>query len=256
MAAAMQVIAGQLCNTFFKPCFVPYFEAARRGIEELLSQQYLSDARKERLTRALMLSSYPPKEIRECIKHDVQTASHEIFDDLSPLGGDNQKFRSEVAGLFHSAAELWTEAQSSKKMVEASLADDSYDWPWASLEDFTISTNTAKETQTLAEDGISVLFPRVYVPEDNITVSPGYVLYPSQDIVIAAKKEFTSWLVERTFKGGQDANGHRGPRRLSMRKDRANGPKVEGQRSFLGKQSSGVTTQAKGALAQNGNRVG
>ena len=80
----------------------------------------MTDARKERITRALFLSTYAPEEVDTAIKQAVDTASKDVLELLSPIGA-NEPFRKDLEKLFYEAAGVWREAQQSTKMVEASV---------------------------------------------------------------------------------------------------------------------------------------
>lgn len=265
MAAALYVIASYLCNTFFKPCYIPESPAAVKKVEEILSVQATTDPKKERLTRALLLSTYTPKERKECIENTVYTTSNDVIRFLSHIGGDDEKFRPELEAFFRKSAELWKDAQFSQKMVEASLKDGDYDDepPWVPLEDFITplpsadaptATKTAPAPSSWQFDHFT-LFPRIYVPETDNVIHLGAIL--PQPTIAAAEQEVLQWKQSRKPKAGREGNGPGGVRRLSVRGERVNaGLKAVNKEPFLEPQTvgTGATALMKGALVQNGNR--
>ena len=268
MAIAMHVIACQLRGKFFKPCYIPKPPCASKDIsagneieevlEEILADQFATDTKKERLTRALLLSTYPPEVTKDHIKRAVQKATGEVSEKLFSVGAD-EKFHREVEDLFYKAAELWKYAQVSTQMVEASLTDEDFlSWPWAQLEEFNSDANKEKETSWEAAETVT-LFPRIYAPESDTISHPGISLLSSHPIVAAAEQEFKRWKLNRKSNAGRDTNGrHGGPRRPSLRVNRTNILGGDDKVAFLDPQAAtaGAVALGKGGLAQNVNRAG
>lgn len=233
MAAFLHITARTLCTEIFKPCYIPDSTQFSDGFKEILAMQFRAGVSKERITRALVLSTYDdPKEdfIDEAIKETVTGAVTRITNLLAPLVAD-EGFASELLGLFWDAANVWRGmAQYSIKMVEALTENDFPNLPWATLDQFTISPPPS--TTTISSPGghgasshgeMLNLFPRIYVPEDEKVVFSGIALLPSQGIAAAAEKEATEFVLARKPKttwGSAGATGNAfsgggGKRRMS-----------------------------------------
>lgn len=212
MAACLHLLARRLCTDFFKPCFLPESGAAGETIKEILIHQSLDNVRKERFTRALLLSTYEAEDVDATVAQAACIMSKVVLSLLSPMGGD-EAFRKEVEALFRDAADVWKEAQQSKKMVLASMEDDFTEWQWSHLEEFTVAE--VKVQPSLPKFEMLNLFPRVWVPEDGHIVNHGYVLWPHQNTVFAAEQEFRERMAIRRPNGNVFSGSIRRERRLS-----------------------------------------
>jgi len=210
MAAALHVIANQLCTIIFRPCYIPESLDVSEAIREIFKQQYMNNPKKERLTRALLISTFEPQKIDGAIKRAATSASENVLKLLSSIGG-NEDFRKDIERFFFDAANVWKEAQYSTKMVEASMEDDD-EWIWGELEEFTAAAAGT-------DPNMLTLFPRVYVTEDEHIVSSGFVLWGDQPIVLAAEQEYRDSIAARRPIGGSV----RRERRSSTVPDRRNG---------------------------------
>ncbi|MCJ1389239.1 hypothetical protein MMC18_002095 [Xylographa bjoerkii] len=259
MAASLHVIAGQLCTNIFKPCYILESGEVSDAIMDILTQQFMDNTRKERVTRALLLSTFDPEDIKVATKQAASDASKKVLALLSWIGG-NEDFRKDMEKFFLDAAELWTEAQHSTKMVEASMKDDLQNWTWRHLEEFTSAAADTKAQQALQPFNMLSLFPRVYVPEDKHIVFSGFVLWGDQSIVSAAEHELRGCIAARRSTGGWNGNSSGGSmrrdRRLSTLADRWNGVtalspsslKTEIKAPFLEQRP-----QTQGSRVQNGH---
>ena len=184
------------------------------AIQGILAQQLSTDVGKERITRALLLSTYGPKEVDAAIEQTVDFTSKEVVKLLSPMGG-NEHFRKDVEVLFREAAGVWKVAQHSRKAVEVSVMDDfKNSWQWSHLEDFTVAEIKGQEEPPKFD--MLNLFPRMFVPEDKHIVNPGCVLWPHQNTVFAAERELREYIAMRKSRGGWTRNIPDG----SLRRDR------------------------------------
>lgn len=204
MAACLHIISRILCTDIFKPCYIPKSASFSIGIKEILATQFLDEVAKERITRALILSTYPTDDTIMAMTETAGTSSSQIETLLKPLGA-NEEFANELKEIFLDAGEIWKDsAQHSDKMIEALIEDDIPGNPWAIMDEFTIPTNNTTPTTTTnyANDdplrsSMLNLFPCIYVPEDERTVFPGVMLLYGQGIVSAAEQEFNECLVAR-----------------------------------------------------------
>ena len=200
MAACLHVLARQLYSDFFKPCYIPSFPVCDDEIQEILAQQLLTDVKKERITRALLLSTYGPEEVDEAIEQAVYTTSKEVLERLHPIGG-NEAFRKEVEALFRDAAVVWKEVQHSRKAVEVRMPDEFHNnGQWPHLDEFTVAG--IKGQPGPPKFGMLNLFPRMFVHEDRHVVNPGCVLLPHQNTVFAAEQEFRETIATKRSRGG------------------------------------------------------
>ncbi|MCJ1404993.1 hypothetical protein MMC11_008219 [Xylographa trunciseda] len=226
MAASLHLIAGQLCTSIFKPCYIPESADVSEAIKETLTQQNIDNPKKERLTRALLLSTYEPEDIDDAIKQAANSASENVRKILSSIGG-NEEFRKEIEKLFLDAAQVWKEAQHSTKMVEASMKDDDFhNWNWGELEEFTSAHAETEPQPALQSIHMLTLFPRVYVRDDKHIISSGFVLWDDAPIVFAAEQELRECILARKSTSGWNGNSSGGSmrreRRLSTLPDRRN----------------------------------
>lgn len=248
MAAAMHILADRLCNIFFRPCYLPEYSDAGDPMKEILVQQ---NPQKERVMRSLLLSTYPPKIVDEAIKQAVQETTEEICQLLSLIGGGEESFRRDTKSLFSDAANVWKEAQYSRKMVEASTTEDYTDWHWDKLETFTSAVGEIKQQSGLPRFEMLNLFPCIFVPEIEYTVDSGCVLWPTQNTVIAAEQEFSKCPVRKpkprkpSFVGG---------RRMSSQSDGTNRVKSDERSPFLDTKQRAAQTE--GGQAPNGKSGG
>lgn len=239
MAAALHTLSDQLCNVFFKPCYLPELSEAGQTLKEVLGQQYSSDPQKERTTRALILSTYSSQEVDEAIKEAVQETTDQVCKLLNLIVGGEDSFRRDIKVLFFEAARLWKEAQYSSKMVEASTTEDYEDWPWDKFDDFTSAVSETKSQPVLPKFEAINLFPCVYVPEINHTVDNGCMLWPSQNTVIAAELELAQSLMKRPTKTRKPSFG--GGRRFSS--DGVSGVKSDERTTFLDEKQKAIKTE-------------
>lgn len=204
MAACLHIISRSLCTDIFKPCYIPQSASFSIGAKEILATQFRAEVSTERITRALILSTYPPKDTAIAMTQTAHASSTQIQHLLTPLGATD-KFAKELEKIFLDAGEIWKDdAQYSKKMIEALTEDDIPGHPWEVMDEFTIPTNNASPTTTTNDanndplrSSMLNLFPCIYVPEDERTVFPGVTLLYGQGIVSAAEQEFNECLVAR-----------------------------------------------------------
>lgn len=208
MAACLHIIARTLCTEIFKPCYIPESTSFSNSFKELLAIQLLTDESKERITRALVLSTYPAEASTDAMTKTARLSSIQVHRLLTPLGA-NEKFETELDKIFLEAGEIWKDtAQHSTKMIEALAEDDYPDHPWATMDEFTIPTANTTTTTTTAtatdanqdlthDSDMLNLFPCIYVPEDEKIVFSGIMLFYSQGIVSAAEQESNELLVAR-----------------------------------------------------------
>lgn len=164
--------------------------------------------------RALLLSVCAEGEVRAAINRAVHTTLEDILKHLGLfLNGGDHAFKKELEALLHRTARICTEIQRSKKTVEVSIEDgDLTEWAWGSLKDFGESAGP----QTL---GMWNLFPRIYVPEDDKVVYPGFVLWADQETPRAADQELKEFTARKRVRGGNAMNGsgsHRARRQSTV----------------------------------------
>lgn len=252
MAAAMHTLSDRLCNSFFRPCYLPECSDAGDPMKEILGQLYTMNPKRERIMRSLLLSIYSLKEIEEAIKRAVQETSEEVCQLLSLIGGGEEAFRKDIKSFFHEAAKIWKEAQYSNKMVEASTDEDYENLEeWDKLDEFTSAAGEIKLHSTFPKFEMLNLFPCILVPETDHTVDRGCVLWPAQNTVFAAEQEMAQCSMR---KPKQRKPSHGGGRRLSSQSDEASGLKSDERPAFLdAKQRAAV---AAGGQAPNGKSGG
>ena len=242
------MVARRITTDVFRPCCIPKSIETSEAIKDILVDQFETDKKKERITRALLQSTYTSQEVELFMKQAVDITSKDIAELLNPIGA-NEAFRKDIEQLLHDIAGVWKEAQQSMKMVEASMTDDDYEeWQWAHLDEF---NSTVPQLKTvIPKFHMLTLFPRVYVPEDGSCVFSGYVLRPTDNVVVAAEHEYYQWVASKKFKSGRAGGPSGVPRRLSVRNDEGNGLKPGERQAFLEKQR----LRQVGSNTQNGNR--
>lgn len=250
MAAALSTISERLCNDFFKPCYLPQSSEAGETMKEILGKQCVASFQKERITRALLLSTYSPKEVDEAITKAVHKASDGVCELLSLIGGGEDSFRKEIKALFYEAANLWKEAQYSTKVVVASTTDYWEDWRWDDLEEFSSAVSETKPPSVLSKFESLNLFPCVIVPEIDHTVNNGCMLWADQNTVIAAEQEYAQCQVKRPNKPRKSS--YAGTRRFSS--DATSGAKSDERPTFLDAKQRAAQTE--GSQPQSGNSGG
>lgn len=236
MAAGLHIIARTLCTEIFTPCYIPNSASFGNSFKDILATQFDTDVTKERITRALVLSTYPAEAATAAMMKTAKISSVQIENLLSPLGA-NDKFAKELEKIFLDAGEIWRgTAQHSIKMIEAFTEDDIPDHPWATMDEFNIPTTNITATATTTttnsatdanQDAIQDsemlnLFPCIYVPEDEKTVFPGIALLYSQGIASAAEQELSDCLVARRSRNSWNIGGSpttRRERRMSLLPD-------------------------------------
>ena len=235
MAAAMHVLASRLCQNIFKPCYLPESVDASEMIKSILAHQSINNAEKERFTRALLPSTYDPHDVDAAIKRAVHVTSEEVVALLSPISTGDPTLRTDIEALFNEAADVWKEAQHSKKLVEASMTEEDFeDWPWDHLEEFTSAVAQSTVQPVSRKFNVLNLFPRVFFPADNGIVYSGLVLWPDQRVVVVAEQELRECMAPRNFKLGGNGSISGRTRRMSVLNDGKNGMKAEHGASFLG----------------------
>ena len=260
MAACLHILARRLCTDFFKPCYIPESPTFGDAIQEILAQQLLTDVRKERITRALLLSTYRPEEVDATIEQAVDATSKEVLELLRPIGG-TEDFRKDVVALFREAAGVWKEVQRSRKAVEVSMTDDiTNSWKWSHLDELNVAE--IKGQPGLPKFDMLNLFPRMFVPEDQHTVNPGCVLWSHQNIVFAAEQELRECIATRSSRGGWVGTAPGG----SLRRERRPSTLPDGRYKIIGSSPTSLKTEDKapflvpqqgskqGSQTQNGHR--
>lgn len=230
MAACLHIVARSLCTNIFKPCYIPYSSSFSDGLKDILATQFRTDPEKERITRALILSTYLEEEVTTAISLTARASANEIRILLNPLGATD-KFAKELEKIFFDAGELWKNfAQHSDKMVEALTEDDVSDVSWEIMNEFTMQNTNTTTTTTAADtdkdpsqSNVLNLFPCIFVPEDDNVLFSGVRLIDSQGIMSAADEEFSAYTVARRqrnlrsttggFSGGHPTRGRE--RRMS-----------------------------------------
>jgi hypothetical protein len=206
MAAALHILAARLFANIFKPCYIPESSADCRTINEILDYQFRADMRKEEnFTRALLLSMYPPEQVKAAIDRAVRTTLEDVLKHLGLfLNGGGETFSAELEALLRQVADIWMEMQRSKKIVEVNVEDGDYtDWPWESLKEF---GEPIAATGPQKFDKLN-LFPRIYVPEIDKIVYHGFVLWADQDSVLAADRELKESIARRRARSGNTIGG-------------------------------------------------
>ncbi|KAI9808037.1 MAG: hypothetical protein M1827_007543 [Pycnora praestabilis] len=243
-----------------QPCYIPGSPILGDAIQEILAQHFLNDVRKESITRALLLSTYTPEQLDAAIKQAVDATSKNVLELLSPMGSD-EAFHKDVEALFCGAAGVWREAQHKRKGVEARMTDHFNDWQWSYLDDFTVAEIRGQQPGLRKFDMLN-LFPRVFVPEENHVVNPGFVLWPEQNTVFAAEQELREYMAPRRSKGGWIGNipggSTRRGRRLSTLPVGRNGA-IESSPTFLKNDDKAPIFRLQrghkqGSQIQNGHR--
>ena len=236
----MHVLSHRLYTDFFKPCYIPGPPVLSHAIQLILAQQFMTEVGKESITRALLLSTYEPEEVDAAVQQIVDITSKDVFGLLSPLGG-NEAFYKDVQVLFREAAAVWKEAQHSRKVVDARITDDFDDWKWSHLEEFAVAEIKAQAVPQRFD--MLNLFPRISVPEDNHVVNHGFVLWPDQNIVVAAEQELRECMAARRSKGGIVSGG-------SMRRERRPSARLDGRSGVMGSSPTSLKTEKKAAFSE------
>ena len=230
------MIARRVTTDVLRPCYVPKSIETSEAIKDILIDQFETDTRKERITRALLQSTYTSQEMELFIKEAVDDTSKDIAELLKPIGA-NEAFRKDMEQLLCDITDLWKEAQQSMKMVEASMTDDDLEaWPWAQIVEFNSTVPQSKMQTVIPKFNMLTLFPRVFVPEDGSCVFSGYVLLPAENVVVAAEQEYYKWVASKKFKNGRAGGSLGVPRRLSVRNDEGNRVKPGENPAFLERQ--------------------
>lgn len=240
MAACLHIVARSLCTHIFKPSYIPYSSSFSDGLKQILGKQFRTNPEKERITRALILSTYaagaadnedddddddeiiitPTTAMNETAR--VSASQIRLF--LNPLGATD-KFANELQKIFLDAGELWKEmAQYSDKMIEAVTADDGVsEISWETMNEFTIpntnstTTTTPGTTTTKAaadtnnnnnnkdpsESSMLNLFPCIFVPEDGIVLFPGVMLLNTQGLTSAADQESFDCMIAKRHRNSK-----------------------------------------------------
>lgn len=262
MAACLHIVARSLCTSIFKPCYIPYASSFSDGVKEILATQFRTDPEKERITRALILSTYPADEITTAMTRTARDSSTQIRILLSPLGA-NEKFAKELEKIFLDAGELWKDyAQHSDKMVEALIDDDIPDISWAIMDEFTIPATNTTTTITTAADAdkdpsqsnMLNLFPCIYVPEDESVLFPGVRLLYSQGLMSAADQEFVDCIVARRQRNSRNVTGGFAGGYPTRGRERRMSSYGEGRGGFLANSSAAAATGDGATQQQRGTR--
>lgn len=264
MAACLHIVARSLCTEIFKPCYIPSSSTLSDGLKEILATQHRTDPEKERITRALILSTYPEDQTIAAMNLTARVSANEIRRLLDLLGATD-KFAKELEKIFLDAGELWKKfAQYSDKMVEA-LADeaDVPDVSWAIMDEFTITNNnTTTTTTTTAADtdedpsqskGL-YLFPCIFVPEDNNVLFPGVRVLRSQGIMSAAYKETLACSVARRPRNLRNITGGFAGGNPTRGRERRRSFIVEGIGGILANSSAAAATGDEATQQQRGAR--
>ncbi len=213
--------------------------------------------------RALLLSAYMPEKVDAAIERAVQTTSRKVLTLLSLfLSNGAEAFHTDLKTLLYEAAEVWKEAQHSKKMVKASMKDEE-EWLWDDLDEFNSVATPTEVQPDLQKFEMLNLFPRIFVPEDETKVYSGVVLWSDQNVVHAADQELRDYIRARRTCGGRGLNGSvstRRERRQSLLIDGRDrgivsvpiGSRVGNTGSFLEKPQP--RSQILGNETKNGNR--
>jgi len=216
------------------------------AIQLILEKQFLSGADKERITRALLLPMYKPKQVDKAISQTVTKASEEVVELLSLIGG-TEAFRKDVQALFGEAAKVWRDVQHGREAVEVSMTDDfNNGLNWGCLEEFDAVKMNGGPGVPKSE--MINLFPCIFVPEGEHLVNSGCVLWLDQNTVVAAEQEFRQLMAEKRAKGGS----FRRDRRPSNRSDGREGPAESSPTSLKSEDKVAFSRGPK--QGQNGNR--
>ena len=185
-------IRRRLCSDVFITCLIRP-TTLNQAVETILIKQSQTSVKTELMTRALLLSTYEQEEVDAAIKDVAYNASIDLQKLLSPIGG-NDTFRKDIEKLFCEAAAVWKEVRYSKMVFEPSM-DDEPNWQWSHLEEFTVPD--IKVQLGARKFDMLTLFPRVFVPETNQIVHPGWVLLLNQNTVFAAEEELAAWKAKK-----------------------------------------------------------
>ena len=262
MAACLHIVARSLCTNIFKPSYIPYSSFFSDGLKAILAAQFRTDPEKERITRALILSTSLAEEITTAMTETARDSSTQIRTLLDPLGATD-KFAKELQKIFLDAGELWKDfAQHSDKMIEAITEDDDIpDISWAIMDEFTIPTTNTTTNTTAADmnkdpsqSNMLNLFPCIYVPEDGSVLFSGLRLLYSQGIMSAADQEYVDCIVARRQRHSRNVAGGFAGAHPTRGRERRMSSYGEGRLGILANSSAAAATGDDATQQQRGAR--
>ena len=233
VAAAFHVFTTRLHSEIFRPWYVPESVDDSWIVKNVLDRNFRSGSRKSDVVRALLLSNRRTEDEGNMVADVARRASENVHKQLHFfLGDDGQKFQTSVEELFREAANLWLEMQHNKKEIEAQIQESlDYDNSWISLEAF----GELVAHQHIPRPEALCLFPRLHVPEDEIILHRGCVLWLNQSAVIYAHKERHEYKV-RTNRSTGGSSARESERRDSFGFDTLSPPNspTSKKKDFLG----------------------
>lgn len=258
MAACLHIVARSLCTEIFKPCYIPSSSTFSDGLKDVLATQQRADPEKERITRALILSTYPEDQTIAAMNLTARVSANEIRRLLDLLGATD-KFAKELEKIFLDAGELWKKfAQYSDKMIEA-LADeaDVPDVLWEIMDEFTITnsnTTAADADEDPSQSNVLYLFPCIFVPEDDNVLFSGVRVLRSQGIMSAAYKETLACSAARRPRNLRNSTGGFAGGHPTRGRERRMSSFGEGRGGILANSFAGAVTGDETTQQQRGAR--
>jgi hypothetical protein len=202
MAVAEKVIASKLCADIFQQYYLPESPAARGAIDDVLNRLCIDNPRGEAIFRGQLLSAYNPQEEEHRVTDIMESTLAEVIGILDPLlfvPDARESFQSELGQLLGEAVKLWRPVQRSA-MKGAVESDPEPDWSEYKEYDTAVGLTAEQASNVPAEsDAIMSLFPRVFIGDD--VICPGYALWSSQNIIVAANIEYSQSTLRNSVHG-------------------------------------------------------
>lgn len=232
IAIILAIIARTIDRYIFQPI---YAFGEESGIREILLPLAVSSSEKECFTRGLLLSLSPQDKdamMREIVEKVVDDVTSHVKDVLSkPLMAD---FVSALEQLAQGACDTWVYIRAIQTKYEPDfelVPTNDFEWETIQYDDAAPTNNGDKRTSTQGErdDELLVVFPRLYVIENNKIPQPvthGTVLRRSQ--ALPAAQELERQMSSPTFG------------RIPSRRQRSRRSSIMGLPSSANRQGNGV----------------
>lgn len=188
MAVAEKVMAEKLCENIFVRYYLP---SDRKIMDEILDSLYEKSPRDEAMVRLRLLSAYKLDDQRHQVDNVVRFTAGEIVNLLEPLlftVDAKERFQSKLEDLLGQAIGLWRLVQKSPRRI---VVENTPNQDWDGFRDYDTAVQIPDDQAVhIADqsDTLLSLFPRISIFDD--IICPGYALWSSQSIVVAADIEY------------------------------------------------------------------
>ncbi|RDL40630.1 uncharacterized protein BP5553_00609 [Venustampulla echinocandica] len=223
IAAMLAILARNIDQYVFQPT---YLSDELDGTRKLLVRLAMADSKKESFCRSVLMSMAPKDQERNASK-SLDDVVQVVSSCVRHLLADAQyeRFRSDLKQVVRRAFQAWELIRHATEKLEPLFVLRHFeDIEWQTLRFAGPGTSSTDQTSAADDEALLVIFPRIYVIEDDEPdpITPGVVLRKSQAAAAAEEIEKADPPSPTSGRPGARSRGVRSARRQSISMNGAN----------------------------------